>query len=77
MDSIKNWFLKTFLGKRLVVVVDEEGQSVVRPVKLTDGKKAFVKIDDIKVGFLDNPLQKEGEFRKNLSAPGLVRWFDL
>lgn len=71
------WFLKIILRKRLVIVVDDNGGSYTRVVKLTEGKKAFVQITKDRVGFLDNPLQKEGEFRKNQSAPGLIKWFDL
>jgi hypothetical protein len=77
MDRIGYWFLKYVMGKRVVVVVEDDGESVLRVVKLTEGKKAFVQLTKDRVGFLDNPLQKEGEFRKNLSAPGLVKWFDM
>lgn len=70
-------FLKRVLRKRVVMAVDESGENFARVVRFTDSGKAFVRIEGNRVGFLDNPIQKVGEFRRNISAPGLTRWFNL
>ena len=62
------------------MVVLNDGSMVnylVRKVKTTEDNKSYVETEDKKVGFLDNPSQKSGEFRKGLSDPNLVRWFEI
>ncbi len=57
--------------------VDKQGAHYIRILKYTDGGKAYVQIDKKRIGFLDNPAQREGEFRSNVSSEDLVRWYYL
>jgi hypothetical protein len=76
LEKLKIWWLKYF-DKRVVMVVFSDGTQSVREVQTTKDEKSFIVIEGRKIGFLDNPLQKSGEFRKALTNPSLVRWFDV
>lgn len=74
---VVQWVVKTFFKKRLVMAVDSSGKQHVRCLRYTDGGKAYLRISGNSIGFLDNPSQREGEFRSNISTGNLVRWFNI
>ncbi len=77
MDTFIKWWLKTLWKQRIVMAVYASGEQKIRVVRTTDGGKSYVASKGKKVGFLDNPAQKEGEFRKGVSDENMVRWFTL
>lgn len=74
---MKIWFYKYLVRKEVVMAVTSDGRYSVKVLQVTDGGKSFVQHAKNQVGFLDNPVQKEGEFRKGISASNLIRWFKL
>jgi hypothetical protein len=76
-NAIVIWFLKSVLKERVVMVVYEGGSQKIRPVVSTEGGKVYVRSEGNKVGFLDQPKNKAGEFRKGISDDKLIRWFDV
>jgi hypothetical protein len=77
LDFLFVWFFKSLLRERLVMAVYEGGVQQVKRVHFTKDDKAYVYSEGKKVGFLDQPSNHAGEFRKGISDDNLKRWFDL
>jgi hypothetical protein len=70
-------FFKTLLRERLVMAVYDGGVQQIKRVHRTKDDKAYVFSKGNKVGFLDQPSNHAGEFRKGISDDNLKRWFDI
>jgi hypothetical protein len=77
LNFVVVWFLKTVLGNRVVMAVYTGGIQQIKTVHYTEDGKAYVHSEGKKVGFLDQPNNKAGEFRKVISDDKLIRWFDV
>lgn len=77
LDFLFILFFKTLLCERLVMVVYEGGAQRIRRVHRTKDNKAYVFTEGKRVGFLDQPSNSAGEFRKGISDDNLKRWFDI
>lgn len=75
--KLMNWILTSVLDQRIIMVVYSGGVQCTKWVHHTKDGKAYVHSEDKKVGFLDQPNNSAGEFRKGISDDKLIRWFDV
>jgi predicted DCC family thiol-disulfide oxidoreductase YuxK len=71
------WLLKDFLRKRVIMVTYYDGHQKLCVARKSEANKVYVHSEDGRIGFLDNPSNKAGEFRKGISDDNLARWAEV